>query len=326
MKELSNLLGLSQTTISRALNGYPEVAEPTRLRVMQAASAAGYRPSQHARRLAGGRADAVGLIWSPDPEQSDHGLETVLLRSLVTAGSVYGLHFVLIVSGRDGGLREARKLSLRGMIDAALLLNPQDLPVPGDWPVPIACVGRRPVLGTELLWVDIDHEQTAYAAAKFLFQIGHRRLVLVDDKSDRMQLYLAGARRALAHFGATRNASFSIELEPARRNWDAATHEQPTCFFCPNNALAREVEMHASKHRMSIGEDVSIIAYDESGKMSAEMANHSLTVCRPNIEVLARRTLEAVRSLIEPGGAASIDPLIQSELVVGLSTGAMRVC
>ena len=33
LKDLAEHLGLSQTTVSRALNGYPEVNETTRLRV-----------------------------------------------------------------------------------------------------------------------------------------------------------------------------------------------------------------------------------------------------------------------------------------------------
>ena len=37
LKELSQILGLSQTTVSRALNGFPEVSEATRKRVKQIA-------------------------------------------------------------------------------------------------------------------------------------------------------------------------------------------------------------------------------------------------------------------------------------------------
>ena len=52
LKQLSDMLDLSQTTVSRALNGYPEVSEETRRRVMDAAKRHGYRPNPSARRLA----------------------------------------------------------------------------------------------------------------------------------------------------------------------------------------------------------------------------------------------------------------------------------
>src|ERR1044071_2408968 len=62
LKELAGSLGLSQTTVSRALNGYPEVSEATRLRVAEAAKRLGYRANAHARRLATGRAGAFGMV------------------------------------------------------------------------------------------------------------------------------------------------------------------------------------------------------------------------------------------------------------------------
>jgi LacI family transcriptional regulator len=45
LRELAESLGLSQTTVSRALNGYPEVREETRARVLAAARAANYTPN-----------------------------------------------------------------------------------------------------------------------------------------------------------------------------------------------------------------------------------------------------------------------------------------
>ena len=50
LKDLASSLGLSQTTVSRALNGYPEVSEATRRRVLEAAEHYHYRPNPSARR------------------------------------------------------------------------------------------------------------------------------------------------------------------------------------------------------------------------------------------------------------------------------------
>ena len=52
LKDFSRLLGLSPTTVSRALNGYPEVNSNTRQRVIEAARRHGYAPNQAAKRLA----------------------------------------------------------------------------------------------------------------------------------------------------------------------------------------------------------------------------------------------------------------------------------
>ena len=52
LKQLSQHLGLSQTTVSRALNGFPEVSERTRKKVQEAAEKLNYRPSPSASSLA----------------------------------------------------------------------------------------------------------------------------------------------------------------------------------------------------------------------------------------------------------------------------------
>src|SRR5437868_10933315 len=62
LKDLAVELGLSPTTVSRALNGYPEVSEATRRRVVDAARHHEYRPNASARRLATGRAGAIGAV------------------------------------------------------------------------------------------------------------------------------------------------------------------------------------------------------------------------------------------------------------------------
>lgn len=61
LKDLAAELGLSQTTVSRALNGFPEVNEATRQRVSEAARRLGYRANVAARRLATGRSGAIGV-------------------------------------------------------------------------------------------------------------------------------------------------------------------------------------------------------------------------------------------------------------------------
>ena len=66
LKDLADRLGLSQTTVSRALNGYPEVSEATRERVLDAARRFDYRPNASARRLATGRAGAIGAVLQTD--------------------------------------------------------------------------------------------------------------------------------------------------------------------------------------------------------------------------------------------------------------------
>jgi LacI family transcriptional regulator len=62
LKDLAAQLGLSITTVSRALAGYGDVAEATRQRVLRAAKEMGYVPDVTARRLQKGRTDTIGFV------------------------------------------------------------------------------------------------------------------------------------------------------------------------------------------------------------------------------------------------------------------------
>ena len=87
LKELSSLLGLSQTTVSRALNGYPEVGARTRERVLKAAQDHGYHPDSRAKSLATGRAMAIGHVI---PLSSGHEMVNPVFSDFIAgAGEVY---------------------------------------------------------------------------------------------------------------------------------------------------------------------------------------------------------------------------------------------
>ncbi|MDH3263922.1 MAG: LacI family transcriptional regulator, partial [Paracoccaceae bacterium] len=87
LKELSAVLGLSPTTVSRALNGYSDVSEETRRRVQEAARRHNYRPDARARGLAMGRARAIGHVI---PISTKHEmLNPVFADFIAGAGETY---------------------------------------------------------------------------------------------------------------------------------------------------------------------------------------------------------------------------------------------
>ena len=63
LRDLAEHLGLSPATVSRALNGFPEVGEKTRLRVLEASERLHYKANSSAKRLATGKSGMVGMIF-----------------------------------------------------------------------------------------------------------------------------------------------------------------------------------------------------------------------------------------------------------------------
>ena len=62
LKDIARQLNLSPATVSRALNGFPEVKSQTRELVLEAATRLNYRPNLIAQKLVSGRSGMIGLI------------------------------------------------------------------------------------------------------------------------------------------------------------------------------------------------------------------------------------------------------------------------
>ena len=125
LKELAAHLGLSQTTVSRALNGYPEVNEATRRRVAAAAEQHNYRPNTRAKSLATGRAMAVGHVI---PTSARHEMVNPIFGDFISgAGETYATHgydMVLSMVEDVDQARAYRDLKSKGTVDGLIIHGP----------------------------------------------------------------------------------------------------------------------------------------------------------------------------------------------------------
>jgi len=127
LKDLARTLGLSPTTVSRALNGYPEVSAATRTRVSEAAKAHNYRPNTQAKRLATGRAMAIGHVI---PISTRHEIVNPIFADFIAgAGEVYaraGYDMLLTIAPDDDEARAYREIRSKGNVDGIIVHGPKE--------------------------------------------------------------------------------------------------------------------------------------------------------------------------------------------------------
>ena len=125
LKELAERMQLSQTTVSRALNGYPEVSEATRRRVAKAAAEFGYHPNLRARTLATGRSMSIGHII---PMTRQNEIANIVFADFIAgAGAVYSAHgysLVLKLVEDAQELSGDRSIAERGAVDGVIVQSP----------------------------------------------------------------------------------------------------------------------------------------------------------------------------------------------------------
>src|SRR5213080_4832671 len=98
IREVARRSGVSMATVSRALNGRPDVSDTTRARIERVATELGYMPNQQARALVRRRSDMVGLIWDTSYVHRVGRMPFLadLLVALKTALADTGYHLMLL--------------------------------------------------------------------------------------------------------------------------------------------------------------------------------------------------------------------------------------
>ena len=97
--DVAALSGVGRATVSRVLNGGPNVRDEVRARVFEAVEKLQYKVNMQARFLAGGRTQVLGLIYASDldsePNSFYHsGLELGALRACTDMGFQLVMHTV----------------------------------------------------------------------------------------------------------------------------------------------------------------------------------------------------------------------------------------
>src|SRR5437763_1527725 len=180
---LARDLGLSISTVSRALNGYHDVAPATKQRVLKRAREIGYRPNPGARRLKSSRSSLVGVIL---PAASDgvrfvDSVASSLLGGVEVELENGGYGLIATMQTRNDLEREAalyENFIKGGWVDALLLVRTRVT----DARVELVRKAHIPFVTYErtetaepYAWVDTDNEKAFYLATLRQIEFGHER-------------------------------------------------------------------------------------------------------------------------------------------------------
>ena len=335
LRELSAQLGLSQTTVSRALNGFPEVSEETRARVRAAADLHGYRPSAAARRLATGQSGTLGLVFPGERNMLGDLLFTEFLGGCVEKASELSYDITLgMAHGSQSEEAVYRRAVRNARVDAMILSSPLIAdPRPAllrQLGMPFIIHGRTQS-AEPYGFLDIDNEGAFFAAAKLLADLGHRRVALLNGErsfnfaADRER----GFRAALALRGIAVREDFipaapmveQTGLREAGRLLQLPLAERPTAFVCSSIGEAQGVRRACSAAGLKIGRDVALIAHDDRIRdMGAENFDPPLTATQSSIGDAGRRVVELCIAMLQSPNDPMPAEIWPADLVVRAST------
>jgi LacI family transcriptional regulator len=339
LRALSTLLGLSQTTVSRALNGFPEVAEETRVRVQAAADLHGYRPSAAARRLATGLSGTLGVVFPRERNMLGDLLFTEFLSGCVESAAPLGYDITLgMASGSQTEESVYRRAVRSARVDAMILSSPLiEDPRPAllrNLDMPFIMHGRTNA-SEPYAHLDIDNEGAFYKAAKLLTDLGHQRIAFLNFDTGYFFAAgrLRGYHRALAEAGRTADPSLVSEkpmseatgLAEATRLLSLPIEQQPTAFICSALSQAQGVARIARERGLQIGRDLSLIAHDDRlHDFHAESFDPPLTATQSSIGDAGKRLVELLIAQLRDPKAKLVSEVWPVDLIVRASTCPVR--
>lgn len=331
LRTLAGLLGLSITTVSRALGGYRDVSETTRARVVEAARIHGYRPNRAAQRLKSGRADAIGLVL---PQGAGAYADAFLAELVSAVGSALAerdLDLVLTATrrGEDEPGAIARLIEGRRVDGVIVPRTLWDDPRVDDLIArgfPFVTHGRTR-RAAEHAWLDLDGEAAMRAAMERLLGFGHRRIAFLNAPLgfSFARYRLAGYEQGLADAGlpprAELVASGPATVEAGERAAGELLRlaEPPTAILCATDRLAYGALRAIRDAGLRPGADVSVIGHDDL--MASAHQTPALTTLRQPMREEGVILVDALLGVIEGAKPATHQFLAQATLVPRASDG-----
>ena len=272
IKDLAAELGLSITTISRALNGYPDVGERTRQRIEETARQLGYRPNRNAQRLVTRRTHNIAWVQS-DNDRKFVDPHFVEVMAGVLRGARAG-NYDIVMSGDTPD----RELSIydRYVNDNSVDGFIVDLPREDDPRITYLLEAGRPfvVHGREARsarygWVDIDNYENFYNLTRLMLANGHRHIAFING--DEHFCYALYRRRGVidALVDAGRSPDDALILNSLHPMGEAGFQLTATALDDPRitailySSTLMAVEGHAAVVRAGGGRRLEIASMDD---------------------------------------------------------------
>lgn len=209
IKDVAREARVSVATVSRALNGHENVAEPVRQLVLEVAARLRYTPHAAARSLSSRRTNTVGVVL-PDLYGE---FFSELMRGIDGVARNRRQHLLVSSYHGDQEQQGAALRAMRGRVDGLLVLSPY-AESPGfltdNLPQSLPTVLINTYLpGQDHPVLSIDDHAGAMAMTRHLLDAGHRRIAFISgpDLNFDARERLRGFRDALAASGGAPKAS-----------------------------------------------------------------------------------------------------------------------
>ncbi|MEW6239887.1 MAG: LacI family DNA-binding transcriptional regulator [Chloroflexota bacterium] len=332
LEDIAKQAGVSRSTVSRVVNGYPNVRDGVRKRVLEVIQNTGYHPNAAARTLASQRSWTLGLVlphsvsfFFTDPYYPH------LTKGIAQACNQYNYTLALFLVGtKEDEEKIFPRVSRKGLLDGVLVQaghhgDQQIIGLLVDSKMPLVVAGR-PFRSDNVSYIDIDNVNASHNAVRHLIQIGYRRIGTIAGPVhstvglDRKEGYL----KALKERGREVDESLIVEGDFTETGGYYAMQRllpaKPDAVFAASDIMAIGAMRAAREAGLRIPKDIAFVGFDDLP--IATLSDIQLTTVRQPVIQFGIKAVELLLDLIENGLHPPRRIIMDTELIIRDSCGA----
>lgn len=304
LEDIARMAGVSRSTVSRVINGDPNVKEGTRKNILGVIHQVNFQPNLAARGLAAGHTGVIGLVIPmgvgalfTDPYFPR------FIQGVSSACSSRDYSVMLWLAEAEYERRTIRQILYNGLVDGVIVASMQTddaiVEALAERSLPFILTGRHPAREA-LNFVDVENRSGARAAVRHLLDCGYRRIAAIHGPLsmiaglDRCQ----GYQDALREAGLPLESDLSVESDFSEAGGSMAMRElidqRPDALFAASDAMALGAMRAAQELGLRIPQDLAVIGFDDIPAAAASTP-----------------ALTTMRQPIQQSGAAAAETLIE---------------
>lgn len=292
---------VSMATVSRVVNGNPNVKPATRKKVLEVIERLGYRPNAVARGLASKKTTTVGVII-PD---ISNPFFAELARGIEDIATMY--KYNIILSNSDQNMDKELHLlntmlgkQVDGIVFMGGNISEEHVAEFKRSPAPIVLAGSLED-SEQVPSVNIDYEQATFDAVNTFIEKGHKKIAMVIGpfhEPINKEKKLVGYKKALETAGIPVDEALIVEgdytYDSGIEAFDKLIElpEKPTAIYVGSDEMAVGVVHGAQDKGYSVPDDFEVISSDNT-RISLMVRPQLTTVIQPlyDIGAVAMRLL-----------------------------------
>jgi len=324
IEEVAAAAGVGRGTVSRVINGSPQVSPRARAAVERAIDNLGYTPNRAARSLVTHRTDSVALVVSESGERFfAEPFFGRIVQAVSSALSSARLQLLLTIAQSPQERLRLEHYLTRQHVDGAMLLSLHGSdPLPAhleERGVPTVRVGR-PMTPEFSFCVDADNMGGARQAAEHLLARGRRRIAAIAGPQDMAAgvARLAGFRQVVGDAGLVEFGDFSEDSGAAAMRRLLALRPDLDAVFAASDPMAAGAMRVLKESGRRIPDDVAVVGFDDSA-----IARHTgppLTSVHQPVEDMGRELVRLLLARIHGDELPVAEVVLRTRLVVRDST------